>query len=315
MSVIYVLDPIHPDGVAILRARASTLVLWDDPRKENWREEAEGIIVRMPTKLTPDEFARAKKLKAVSKHGIGVENIDLDAARAHGIPVMNTHGVNAEAVAEFAFGLAHVLARRVAMADRWLRQGRKVAREDFDGRGFEGKTVGIIGMGNIGRRLAPKWHRAYDMTVLGYDPHLPEPAWTDLDVPVERCTDVDGLLARADLVSVHVPLTEETRALIGVQALQTMKPTAMLISAARGGVVDEAALFNALKDGTIWGAALDVFDEEPPKANHPLYTLETFVGTPHLAGAAEDSRARCAVMCAEQVLDAVEKGETRNVVN
>ena len=134
-------------------------------------------------------------------------------------------------------------------------------------------------------------------------------------MPVERCTDINDLLARADLVSVHVPLTEETRGLISAQAMQIMKPTAMLISAARGGVVDEAALYEALRDGTVWGAGLDVFDEEPPKADHPLYTLETFVGTPHLAGSADDARARCAVMCAEQVMDAVEKGETRNVVN
>ena len=254
-------------------------------------------------------------LDLIHKDGIGVENIDLAAARARDIDVMNTHGVNAEAVAEFSFGLAHTLSRRVAMADRWLREGRKLAREDFDGQGFEGKTVGIVGMGSVGRRLGPKWHRAYDMKVLGYDPYLSDAAWQEMPVPVERCADLGDLLSRADLVSIHAPLTDETRGMIGAAELKKMKPMAMLVSAARGGIVDEDALYRALRDGTIWGAALDVFTEEPPPRSHPLYTLESFVGTPHIAGAGVESRARCAIMCAEQVLDLLQNGEKRNVLN
>ena len=314
---VYVLNPIHPMGLDILAGHAE-VVLWDDPRAAGWHDHAEGLIVRGNTPLTAADLARARRLKAVSKHGTGVNNIDLEAARKHGVTVMNTPGINAEAVAELAMALALATARRVGQIDRMLRAGERVAREDFDGskeggsHGFEGKVLGVIGIGNIGRRVARKWHRAFDMTVLGYDPHAPAEAWEVFEG--ESVALLDGMLERVDLLSVHVPLTDETRYLIGARELARMKPTAVLVSAARGGVVDEKALYEALESGHLFGAGLDVFEVEPPAADHPLFKIPGFVGSPHIGGGTVESRERNAVAVAEQLIEFLKGGAARNVV-
>jgi len=232
--------------------------------------------------------------------------------------VMDTPGINAEAVAELSMALALATARKVAQIDRMLRAGELVAREDFDGskrggsHGFEGKVLGVIGIGNIGRRVARKWHRAFDMAVLGYDPHAPVEAWGDFEG--EQVTLLDAMLERVDLLSVHVPLTDETRYLIGVRELAMMKPTAVLVSAARGGVVDEEALFEALESGRLFGAGLDVFEVEPPPADHPLFKIPGFVGSPHIGGGTIESREQNGVAVAEQLVEFLSGGEARNVV-
>lgn len=315
---VYVLNPIHPMGLDILERHAE-VVRWDDRRAAGWHDDAEGLIVRGNTPLTADDLARARRLKAVSKHGTGVSNIDLVAARKHGVTVMNTPGINAEAVAELSMALALATARRVAQIDRMLRAGEKVAREDFDGsksggsHGFEGKVLGVVGIGNIGRRVARKWHRAFDMTVLGYDPHAPAEAWEGF--VGEQVAHLDTMLGRIDLLSVHVPLTDETRYLIGARELAMMKPTAVLVSAARGGVVDESALYEALGSGRLFGAGLDVFEVEPPPANHPLFRIPGFVGLPHIGGGTVESRQQNAVVVVEQLVEFLNGGEARNVVS
>ncbi len=315
---VYVLDPIHPMGLQILQRHAE-VVRWDDSRAAAWHDHAEGLIVRGNTPLTADDLARARRLKAVSKHGTGVSNIDLEAARKHRVTVMNTPGINAEAVAELSLALALASARRVAQIDRMLRAGEKVAREDFDGsksggsHGFEGKVLGVIGIGNVGRRVARKWLRAFDMTVLAYDPHAPAAAWEAFDG--EPVAPLHAMLGRVDLLSIHVPLTDETRHLIGAGELAMMKPTAVLVSAARGGVVDEKALYEALEQGRLFGAGLDVFEVEPPPADHPLFTIPGFVGTPHIGGGTVESRQRNAVVVVEQLIEFLDGGEARNVVS
>jgi D-3-phosphoglycerate dehydrogenase / 2-oxoglutarate reductase len=314
---VYVLNPIHPMGLDILD-RHTELVRWDDPRAAGWHDDAEGLVVRGNIPVTADDLARARKLKAVSKHGTGVNNIDLEAARKHGVTVMNTPGINAEAVAELSMALALATSRRVAQIDRMLRAGEKVAREDVDGskgggcHGFEGKVLGVVGIGSIGRRVAGKWRRAFDMTVLGYDPHAPAEAWEDFEG--ESVARLDHMLGRVDLLSVHVPLTDETRTLIGARELAMMKPTAVLVSAARGGVVDEKALYEALASGRLFGAALDVFEVEPPAAEHPLFTIPGFVGSPHVGGGTVESRERNGVAVAEQLIEFLSGGKARNVV-
>jgi D-3-phosphoglycerate dehydrogenase / 2-oxoglutarate reductase len=310
---VFVLSPINAKGLDIL-ARRADMVLWDDPAVENWRQEADGIILRGNVDVTADDLARAKNLKAISKQGTGVDRIDLKAARARGIVVMNTPGLNSEAVAELSMALALAVARRVPLADRRLRLGDNVARENFDdSRGFAGKTLGVISLGNIGRRVARKWRRAFDMTVLGFDPFLPKDAWRDLKC--ERAESLEAMLPRVDLLSIHAPLTAETKNLIGAAELALMKPTATLVSAARGGVVNEDALFQALRTGEIFGAALDVFLEEPPRPDHPLFSLPTFVGTPHMGAGTVDSRELTAVSVVEQLVDVLDGGEPRNVAN
>ncbi len=277
---VVVLDPIYPNGLEILRQQAE-VVLWDDPAAAGWSEDAAGLIVRR-VPIGRKDIERARHLKVIGKQGAGVENIDVDAAREHGIRVFNTAGVNAEAVAEMAMALALSVARRVAETDRLLRAGEKVVREKFHGRGFAGKTVGVIGMGHIGRKVAFKWRQAFGMRVLGFDPYLPEEDWRSLDC--ERIEDLSDLLPQVDLLSLHAPLTDQTRGLIGSAELSLMKPTAVIVSAARGGVVDEGALYDALSSGRLYGAGLDVFEQEPPAADHPLLSLPNFVATPHIGG-------------------------------
>jgi D-3-phosphoglycerate dehydrogenase len=313
---VFVLDAINAKGIELLR-RDAEVVLWDDPGVGRWREEADGIILRGNTPITAADLAATTRLKAISKHGTGVDKIDLAAARARGVRVMNTPALNAEAVAEMAMTLALCATRRVPMIDRLLRADERVAREDFDGskaggaHGFWGKTVGVIGFGNIGRRIADKWRGAFAMRVLWYDPPVPRDLFVDLG---QRVDDLADLLPEVDLLTIHAPLTAETRGLIGRRELALMKPTAILVSVARGGIVDEAALYDALASGALFGAALDVFEKEPPAADHPLFRIPSFVGTPHLAGGTLESREETAVAVVEQLLDVLKGGEGRNVL-
>jgi D-3-phosphoglycerate dehydrogenase len=313
---VFVLDAINAKGIDVLRRQAE-VVLWDDPEVGRWRDEADGIILRGNTPITAADFAAAVRLKAVSKHGTGVDKIDLAAARAHGVRVMNTPALNAEAVAEMAMTLALCVTRRVPLLDRLLRTGMAVAREDFDGsrsggaQGFWGKTVGILGMGAIGRRTAEKWRGAFAMEVIWYDPYVSAGGLVDAG---RRADTLAELLPEVDLLSIHAPLTAETRGLIGRSELAMMKPSAILVSVARGGIVDEAALYDALASGALFGAALDVFEQEPPAADHPLFRIPAFVGTPHIGAGTIDSREQTAVAVVEQLLDVLNGGEGRNVL-
>lgn len=302
---IYVLDPIYANGVEILRRKAE-VVLWDDPAAAGWTADADAVVVRR-ARITADDVAAAKKLKVIGKQGAGVENIDVAAARTRGVRVFNTAGVNAEAVAEMALALALSVARRVVETDRLLRAGAKVVRERFHGHGFAGKTVGVVGMGHIGRKVAEKWRSAFGMQVLGFDPFLPDEIWGSLEC--ERVSDLHAMLPQVDLLSLHVPLSAETRGLIGAAELAMMKPTAILVSAARGGIVDETALFGALKDGKIYGAALDVFEVEPPPADHPLLSLANFVATPHIGGGTVEAHQENARTVATRLLAELAEAE------
>lgn len=313
---VFVLDAINSKGIDLLR-REVEVVLWDDPGIGRWREEADGIILRGNTPITAADFAAAVRLRAISKQGTGVDKIDLMAARAHGVRVMNTPALNAEPVAEMAMTLALCATRQVPMLDRLLRSGVPVAREDFDGsraggaHGLWGKTVGILGMGAIGRRTAEKWRDAFAMSVIWYDPYVPAGAFSDVGRRAETLAD---LLPEVDLLSIHAPLTAETRGLIGRGELAMMKPTAVLVSVARGGIVDEMALYEALASGALFGAALDVFEREPPSADHPLFGIPGFVGTPHVGAGTLECREQTAIAVVEQLLDVLRGGAGRNVL-
>ena len=314
---VFVLDPINSKGIDLLRKEVD-VVLWDDPAVGRWRDEGDGLILRGNTSLNADDFDSAIRLKAVSKHGTGVDLIDLDAARCKGIRVMNTPGLNAEAVAEMAMTLALAVARKVPMIDRLLRSGQRVAREDFDGsraggaQGFWGKTLGIIGMGNIGRRIAGKWACAFRMKVLWFDPFV---ASDEHEVCESgRADDLYHMLPQVDLLSIHAPLTEETKGLIGAPEIALMKNSAILVSVARGGIVDEGALYDALSNGELFGAALDVFEQEPPPADHPLFSIPSFVGTPHISAGTVDSREQTSIAVVEQLLDVLRGGDGKNIL-
>jgi len=292
---IYLLDSFHPAGVEYA-AKHAELVRWDDPRVKNWPEEADAVMLR-GTKIRAEDLARAKKLKIISKQGVGYDNIDVAAAKKHGIPVVRTPGVNSEAVAELSICLAIAVGRRVVELDRRIRAGEKMDRTRILGIEMWGKTVGVVGVGNVGSRVARKWQAAFECKVLGYDPHR--------KLDIAQVSNLDELLQKADLVSVHVPLNEETKYLIGKRELALMKPAAILVNTCRGGVVDEAALFEALKAGRLFGAGIDVWEVEVPRVESRLLELPNVVATPHAGGGTEETQVRSALQVAQQAIDAL----------
>jgi len=298
---VYVLDSFFPTGVEFAAQRAE-LVLWDDPRVKNWYEDADAVMVRM-TPIRADDLARAKKLRVIAKQGVGVDTIDLAAARARGITVCRTPGVNKEAVAELALALALSVTRRVAEFDRSIRSGGMVQRSDFLGLESWQKTVGVIGMGNIGTLIARKWHAAFDARILAYDPYVPADIWTD--IPYRRASSLAELLPQVDILTLHLPLTGESRGMIDAAALALMKPSAVVINTSRGGIVDERALYDAIVAGRLFGAGLDVFEREPPTADHPLMRLPTVVATPHAGGGTYETQARSSLLVAQQLFEAL----------
>jgi D-3-phosphoglycerate dehydrogenase len=258
-------------------------------------------MVRM-TKIRAEDLARAKKLKIICKQGVGYDSIDIEAAKRHGIPVCRTPGVNSEAVAEMAMALGLSVARRTGEMDRMIRAGAKIERPKLLGVEMWQKTVGVVGMGNIGTRIARKWRGAFEASIVGYDPYVGP--WKDF--PHKKVSTLEELLKEADLVTLHVPLTQETKHLIGRDELALMKKTAILVNAARGGIVDEAALYDALESGRLFGAGLDVWEVEPPSHDHPLLRLPNVVATPHAAGGTHDTQVRSSMQVATQVVEALQ---------
>ena len=303
---IYILDAFHPAGPEYA-AQHFEVVRWDDPKVKGWAEEADGVMVRM-TPIRAADLARAKKLKVICKQGVGIDSIDIQAAAKHGIPVLRTPGVNSEAVAEMAMALALSATRRVTECDRMLRAGAKIERPNILGIEMWQKTVGVIGMGNIGSRVARKWRGAFEARVLFYDPYVEE-------APYEKILKLEDLLKASDLVSIHVPLTGETRHMIGAPQLALMKRTAVLVNTSRGGIIDEAALYEALKNGRIFAAGLDVWEVEPPPKDAPLLSLPNVVGTPHAAGGTFDTQERSSLQVAMQVVEVLQGKPPQNRVN
>jgi phosphoglycerate dehydrogenase-like enzyme len=291
-KTIAVLDPYHKDAVALLKSTPDTKVIWpDDPQRLTWHGEADGVIIRSTTRLAEEDFIKATpRLKVVVKQGVGVDNIDLEAARKHGVAVHNTPALNSEAVAELALALTLSLSRRVAEFDRRARGGEVVDRTKSLGISIFGKTVGIVGMGNIGRQAARKWIGACDAKLIGYDPVAPDDAWGDM--PHTRAQSVEELVREADIVTLHVPLLPTTRNIIGEKELGLMKQNAILVNTARGGLVDEVALLKELRAGKIWGAVLDAMEVEPPTtAAYPeLLKLDNVIVTPHVGGSTVENQ-------------------------
>jgi D-3-phosphoglycerate dehydrogenase / 2-oxoglutarate reductase len=302
---IYVLDAFHLSGVELAEKQAE-VIRWDDPRAKNWHEDADGLMVR-GKKVAAEDMARAKKLRVISKQGVGLDNIDLEAAKARGIAVCRTPGVNSEAVAEMALSLGLSVVRRVTEFDRMTRADGKVQRADFLGYESWQKTVGIVGMGNIGTLVARKWRGAFDARIIGYDPYVPANRWSEL--PHKRAASLEEMLPQADILSLHLPLTPESRDLINAARLALMKPSAIVVNTSRGGIVNEAALYQAISSGKLFGAGFDVFEVEPPTSDHPLMSLPTFVGTPHAAAGTVETQARSSMLAASQLLEALAGGQ------
>lgn len=272
---------------------------------------AEAIIVRMG-RVGRTVIENIPTLRIIAKHGVGVDGIDLQAAASRGIPVVIAGGANAQSVAEQALALLMGVARSTAWLDRRLRAG-EWDKSTYAGTEISGKSVGVIGFGAIGRAflnlLSP-----FDLTARLYDPFLPDSA-----VPknIARAQSLHELLAASDIISLHCPLTDDNRGMIGAAALAKMRPGSILINTARGELIDEGALILALRERRIMGAGLDTFVQEPPPADSPLWALDNLVASPHVGANTRESRARMSITVLEQIGAFLESGtiDRRNLVN
>jgi D-3-phosphoglycerate dehydrogenase len=271
----------------------------------------DALAVRSATQVTARILEAGTKLRVVGRAGVGVDNIDLEAANRRGIVVMNAPGAAATTVAEHTLGLLFALARQIPGASASVKSGKWEKKKFSGGREMAGKTLGVVGTGNIGAIVAQR-ALAMKMRVLAFDPFLSAEAASRLGVELVALED---LLANADFITLHVPLTDQTLGLIGERELSRMKRGAFLVNCSRGGVVNELALAQALGSGQLAGAALDVFEREPPPPDHPLFLQPTFIGTPHLGGSTEEAQQAISLALAEQLADFLLRGQIRNAVN
>ncbi|HHL40500.1 MAG TPA: phosphoglycerate dehydrogenase [Deltaproteobacteria bacterium] len=273
-------------------------------------KEYHGLVVRSATKVTAHILEAAENLKVIGRAGTGVDNIDVPAATKKGVVVMNTPGGNTVTTAEHAVAMMVSLARNIPQATATMREGRW-EKKRFQGTELTGKTLGILGIGNIGAVVASR-AQGLKMNVIAYDPFISEEAADKLGV---RLVSLDECLAGSDFLSIHVPLTPDTRNIINADAFKKMKRGIRLINCARGGIVNEADLLEAIESGIVAGAALDVFETEPPPPDNPLLKHEKVILTPHLGASTREAQEKVAVAVAEQMADYLTTGTIRNAVN
>jgi D-3-phosphoglycerate dehydrogenase len=304
MSRVLVADPLAEDGLQRLRSGAAVEVRTKLPEAELVEavREFDALVVRSETRVTDRILEAGRRLKVVGRAGVGVDNIDVDAATRLGVLVVNAPRGNIIAAAEHSIGLLLALARNIPQADASVKRG-EWQRSKYVGAEVRGKTLGVVGLGNIGSEVA-KRAQGLEMEVIAYDPAVPGERAEQFNVAL---VSLEELFARADFVSIHAPLVERTRNLIDARVLSLARPGARLINAARGGIVDEAALYTALVDGRLAGAAADVFAQEPVGEN-PLLGLPNFIATPHIAASTVEAQTSVAEDVAEEVL-AVLRGE------
>jgi D-3-phosphoglycerate dehydrogenase len=310
---IFVADEVSESGLEPLRAASFSVEKRTGLSGAELRgalADCEGLVVRSETKVNADLMDAAKKLRVIGRAGVGVDNIDVPAATARGIVVMNAPDGNTITTAEHTLALLVALARNIPQANASVKAA-KWERKRFIGAELQGKTLGIIGLGRIGRAVAAR-ARAFGMIIVAHDPFIAPDQARDLEI---ESASLDEVFSRADFLTVHTPLTSETRGLIGAQAFTKMKKGARIINCARGGLVDEAALFEAIKSGIVAGAALDVFEQEPPPPDHPLLGLDEVIVTPHLGASTTEAQEGVAVTVAEQMRDYLLTGALRGAVN
>ena len=310
---VLVSDPLSSKGLEILeRAKGLKYDLKPGLSPEELKKiipEYDGIIVRSETKLKGDLIEAGNRLKVIGRAGIGLDNVDLPAATKKGIVVMNTPQENAIAAAEHTMAMIFSVSRKIPQATASMKAG-KWEKKKFMGVELYNKTLGLIGIGVIGTIVADR-ARGLKMKVIGYDPYLSKEIAEKKGVDL---VSLDELLRRSDFISIHTPLTEETRNLIDKNAFPKMKKGVILINCARGGIINETDLYDAVKGGMVAGAALDVFEKEPAVGN-PLLELESVISTPHLGAATEEAQENVAIAIAQQVVDFLTLGEARNAVN
>jgi len=293
---ILICDKIAGEGIKLLEAKGCEVTkAWDMPKDELPKivGEYDALIVRSATKVKGDLIANAKNLKVIGRAGVGLDNIDLEKAKEMGITVVNTPHASATSVAELAIGHLLALARGIVKGTVTLREG-KWTKKELKGVEVYGKTLGLIGYGNIGK-IVEKLALALGMKVIVVD-----------DQAYDRVVSLEEMLPKADFISIHVPLTPQTRHMLSTREFNMMKEGVMIIDCSRGGVVDQEALYEALVSGKVKAAALDVFEEEPP-GKHKLLALENVHATPHIGAQTKEAQLRAGVQVAESVIEELEK--------
>ena len=297
---VLVCDPIHEDGVKILKDAAFEVDINPEISYEELKRRVRDydvLVVRSRTKVTREIIEAGEKLKVVGRAGAGIDNIDVEAAREKGVKVLNTPEAPAIAVAELTIGLLLSLARQIPRADSSMKKGRW-AKKEFRGWQLNGKTFGVIGLGHIGEKVA-RLAKAFGMKILITKRTPPSPEiLKELEA---EFVSLDELLRRSDVISLHVPLTPQTYHMIGEREIQLMKDGAFIINTSRGAVVDEKALFNALKSGKLGGAALDVYEMEPPK-DYSLMKLPNVVCTPHIGAQTVEAQRAASTLLAQKIV-------------
>jgi len=302
--VVLLYEDMHEAGKAILREKAEILFATSLEESSLIREvkEVDGIIVRANGKVSRKMMESAPKLKVIGRHGVGVENIDLEAATEKRIWVVNTPDANDISVAEHFFGLALILSKMLKKADVALREGRFEARYQYIGKELHGKTLGILGFGRIGKTVGRMGYNGFEMKILYYDAIQYKEVEKEIKA---RKVSLDELLSESDFISINLPMLPETKGLVGEREFGLLKPTAYIINLARGPIWDEKALYAVLKEGEIAGAGSDVFEVEPATKGHPLFQLENFIGTPHMAAHTDEALRRMSLVAEDiiRVLD------------
>lgn len=313
MKKVLLTQQIHPDALKLIQGKAE-IVVSPSPDDEVVRRNipgCHGLVVRSVTRLSRQTIFAADSLEVISRTGAGVDNIDINSATERGIPVCHTPEANKISVAEHTFALILVLAKDIPHLNKEVRQGNWKVRDSQQAFDLNGKTIGLIGLGRIGREVA-RLASSFEMDVVAYDPFVtaqPE------GVKVEITQNLEGMFKRADIISIHVPLTDTTRGLVNTGLLALLKPRSLLVNTSRGEVVDEPTLIRALSEGKIAGAGLDVFSSEPLSNDNPLCQLPNVILTPHSAALTEECRLRMAQDAVTSLLDVLEGRRPRWVAN
>ena len=308
---ILVAEPLAAAGIELLKAQPGWEVIQADPKTyAQHLADADALLVRSAVKVNGDVLAKAPKLKVVGRAGVGVDNVDLKAATAAGVLVMNTPGGNAVSVAEHTLGLMLAMARSIPQANASTKGG-KWEKKKFLGTELRGKTLGVMGLGSIGREVV-KRARSFDMRVIANDPYVSSQSAADLGVTL---VSREELYAQSDYITMHVALTMETQGMLNAAAFAHMKKGVRIVNCARGELVDGEDLRKALESGQVGGAALDVFQMEPPAAGEPLLAFENVLATPHIGGSTEEAQEIVGVRIVEQLVDYLQHGIALNAVN
>ena len=310
-------QPLEQEAVSLLESAKVEVILAPDKKPEivaPLLRGVQGVVLRTGIFFSKELMDRADDLWVIARTGAGVDNVDVPGATERGILVTCVAGANTRTVAEHALALIMALMKQLPRLDHEMRQDNFGIRYKNLPRDLTGKTLGLVGLGKIGSELARMCHQSFDMSILAYDPYLPVEIQKSFKSWVEFC-DLEKLLKRSDIISLHIPLSPATQKMIGARELGWMKPGAYLINASRGGVIDEPALIQCLKEKKIAGAGLDVFAQEPPEKNNPLKELDNVILTPHIGGLTLECGIKVSVLAAQAVIDVLQGKKPNGIVN